>query len=232
MAKCIYQEGEKVGSCYFIMEAEPKVRENRSPERYAMFLCVCGNTFKSKISHVKDGKTTSCKCLQRKYTSLRRLTHGESYSTKRTVEYACWSSMKRRCYNPNVNGYDRYGGRGILVSEEWKDSFETFLADMGKKPSANHSIERINNDGNYCKGNCIWATKRQQLVNRHNMKDYSYNGVSKKICEWAEEYGIPRKALWKRLVVLNWDIERALTTQPTDNINYQWDLKSKNDISL
>ena len=91
--------------------------------------------------------------------------HGHAFAGRRSSEYRTWYAMKQRCTNPNVEHYDRYGGRGITVCERWANSFCNFLADMGLKPSRRHSIDRVNNDGNYEPGNCRWATQKEQANN-------------------------------------------------------------------
>src|ERR1035437_7538077 len=83
-----------------------------------------------------------------------------------TVEYKCWIGLKNRCLNPNNSAFKYYGAREIKVCDRWMNSYENFLADMGKKPSASHSIDRINNDGDYEPSNCRWATPIQQAANR------------------------------------------------------------------
>ncbi len=87
-------------------------------------------------------------------------------SLKKLVEYRAWQAMKNRCYNPNCEKYARWGGRGITVCERWLHSFANFYADMGQRPSAKHSLDRIDNDGNYEPGNCRWATSVEQNNNQ------------------------------------------------------------------
>ncbi len=93
--------------------------------------------------------------------------HGENLRGKMTPEYRAWQSMKQRCSNPRHRGYKNYGGRGIAVARVWLDSFQTFLASIGRRPTTGHSIDRIDNDGNYEPGNVRWATRSQQ---RQNMR--------------------------------------------------------------
>jgi len=95
--------------------------------------------------------------------------HGNCINGKRTTEYSCWSAMKQRCLNQNNKFYYNYGGRGISVCDRWKDSFENFLADMGKRPKGK-TLDRINNNENYEPSNCRWATRKEQSANRRNTK--------------------------------------------------------------
>ena len=91
--------------------------------------------------------------------------HGHA-GNRWTKEYAAWASMKARCHNPRSQGYARYGGRGITVCDRWRESFEAFLSDVGLAPSSKHSIDRIDNDGNYEPGNVRWATGTVQQFNK------------------------------------------------------------------
>ena len=112
-------------------------------------------------------------------------------------EYQSWVNMLYRCNNKKATGYEHYGGRGIRVCDEWLD-FEVFLQDMGARPS-DTSIDRIDVDGDYALGNCRWATRRQQALNRGNNHHISHKGVCKTVSEWAEDLGIKQNTLLYRI---------------------------------
>ena len=127
-----------------------------------------------------------------------------------TSEYRSWIMMKNRCLNKKINDYKNYGGRGIKVCKRWLNSFENFYKDVGKKPSKNHSIDRIDNDGNYCKENCKWSTKKEQQRNKRTNRMITYKGETRCLVEWSEKIGVEYNLLRYRLRRNNWDLEKVL----------------------
>ena len=128
----------------------------------------------------------------------------------RTKLYNTWQKILSRCLNQNDKVYKNYGGRGIKVCDRWADSFENFLKDMGKKPSAKHSIERIDNNGDYSPENCRWATPKEQTWNRRNTIYVDYNGKKIALPELAHQFNMKTSIVYKRLK-RGWDLKTALT---------------------
>jgi hypothetical protein len=126
--------------------------------------------------------------------------------------YRSWYSMRRRCYSPNTNGYARYGGAGIAVCDRWRESFESFLADVGARPEGT-TLDRINNDLGYEPGNVRWATLKEQGRNKRANRVVEWRGERRCLAEWAEITGIDFATLHTRMRT-GWDVERALTTRP------------------
>lgn len=125
--------------------------------------CECGKTVLVRTAHLRSGHTTSCGCTKPKKISDAKKTHGQN--TGNSPEYRAWANMQQRCKNPKNPRYGDWGGRGIKVCARW-NSFESFLADMGPKPSKALTIERRENDGPYSPDNCYWATQTQQNRNK------------------------------------------------------------------
>jgi hypothetical protein len=153
--------GRKFGRWAVIERAHTRLGKVR-------WLCRCecdrGSQWTVSATSLLRGTSRSCGCLRRRPAWNR--SHGESGHSFYSVEYNAWIAMKQRCFNSNYVAYARYGGRGIKVCDRWLDSFEAFLADMGRRPSDRRSLDRIDNSGDYEPANCRWATPVQQMRNR------------------------------------------------------------------
>lgn len=130
-------------------------------------------------------------------------------------ERAILANVIQRCHNARNTSFANYGGRGIQVCERWRESFEAFLADMGPRPSPDHSIERRDNDGSYSPENCVWATKIEQNRNTRQNVLLTINGRTQCRSAWAAEVGIRAHAIRDRMEKLGWPAERAVLT-PVD----------------
>lgn len=162
--------------------------------------CECGVISVKRGGALKSGRTKSCGCNQApKKTGRKPATPGRY----------CWQSMRQRCYYAKDPHFHNYGGRGIIVCEEWRQSFDTFIRDMGPRPTPLHTIERMDNDGPYCPDNCRWATDKEQSNNRRNNFRVTFRGITRTLTQWAEELGVKHGCLAYRL--RHWDLERAMT---------------------
>ena len=155
--------------------------------------CDCGGKKEADRYALLRGAIKSCGCLRP--------------GNKKKRAYSIWCSMKCRCDNKNEINYERYGERGISYAEEWS-TFDNFYADMGDPPSDIHSLDRIDNNRNYNKDNCRWATPKEQALNKRNNKLVTYNGETKPLKMFCDEYRLDYKLVWGRLKK-GWDIEQA-----------------------
>jgi hypothetical protein len=173
---------------------------------------VCGNVLSVLGTHLRNKNTQSCGCWQREAARKANTTHGRAGMAggKPTPTYKIWEGMRQRCLNPHNHKFRDYGGRGITICERWHD-FSLFLADMGERPSPQHSIDRWpNNNGNYEPGNCRWATRKEQMNNtRHNVI-LAYHDVALSLTQWAERIGIQPTCLLAR-IRRGWTVEQILT---------------------
>lgn len=177
--------------------------------KQALYKCQCGNLFLARPEMVKSENKTSCGC------KILKKKHGMTNSSC----YIAWRSMKARCYNQLTDNYKDHGGRGIKVCDRWLESFENFYEDMGPKPSEEkingrcvYSIDRIDNDGDYWKGNCKWADQKEQCRNRRDNVNIEWNGKNQCLAAWAEEMNMAASSLSRRINKSKWSIEKAMTT--------------------
>lgn len=173
----------------------------------AIWRCVCDCGCYANVStrNLRSGHTRSCGCLKGGLVQ-----HGETVTKEFSAEYIVWQSMRHRVvWKNNSKDHERYQGRGISCCERW-NSYENFLSDMGRRPSPKHSLDRIDNNGDYEPGNCRWATKKQQARNRRTNRVIEYNGIILCVAEWSEKLGLAQATINQRLT-LGWSAERALT---------------------
>lgn len=163
--------------------------------------CQCDNKTIKEIPKYQllSNHTRSCGCITQQLIVDKITKHG--YAKKKNVksEYSIYYSMKNRCYSKNNKQYKNYGGRGIKVCDRWLESFENFIKDMGDRPSNKHSIDRIDNNGNYCKENCRWTTKKEQANNNRRNLIITINGKTQNISQWCEELNLSRDSIYARL---------------------------------
>lgn len=158
--------------------------------------CSCGKTKNIPTSSLKSGNTLSCGCLRKEIVSQISKTHGDSGKCRL---YSIWHGIKNRCYNSNVKAYKNYGGRGIEMCDEWKDNYECFrewALENGYKDDL--TIDRIDNDGNYCPENCKWSTRHEQCNNMRSNVLITYNGETHTATEWSKITGIKSSVLTRR----------------------------------
>lgn len=177
-------------------------------KKYYLCKCTCGNEKVILRSNLLAGYTKSCGCLQKERTSqARKLPDGYRHL------HSVFESMKSRCYDKNNNRYARYGARGITICDEWlndKDVFCRWALENGYAQGL--TIDRIDNNGNYCPENCRWSTPKEQMLNFSNNVPITYNGETKTITQWADSLNMNRTTLHNRLRYYHWSVEKALTT--------------------
>lgn len=193
--------GQRFGRLTVIMRAE-----NIGKKTAWLCQCDCGNTKIVSGSNLHGKQVMSCGCLGEEVRAVNcesRQTHGQSY----TRLYTIWIGMKQRCFYKKHKHFKRYGGRGITVCDEWKDSFESFYKwAMENGYSDELTIDRIDVNGNYCPENCRWATYKEQNNNTSSSHFLTYNGETKTVAEWSEIVGIPKSTIFNR-------IKRGLPTE-------------------
>jgi len=156
-------------------------------------VCACGTKRVVRSSSLKLGVSQSCGCLAAEIASKLHSIHNMGG----TRTHQIWRNMIDRCHNPNAQAFHRYGGRGIKVCKKWRESFTSFLDDMGEKP-AGLTLERRNNNGDYSPKNCFWADRKTQAGNRSNSLILVLDGISASLHSHAKRTGISYHALYKR----------------------------------
>ena len=202
MAQKIDLTGNRYGRLV-VLGRSPRRSEKDFHSQWAC-RCDCGNVVAVQSTNLQSGHTKSCGC----YKKDRSTAHGRSGERL----YEIYFKIKTRCYNPKDKHYDNYGGRGIVMCDEWGNDFQSFYNWAVENGYSDElSIDRINGNGNYEPSNCRWATKKEQQNNTRRNRFFTLNGKTKTVAEWADETGINYNTLRARLCRYGWSAERALT---------------------
>ncbi len=207
MSKRIDLTGEKFDRLKVISY----VGTNKNGQALWQCECKCGKKIVTKGKYLRNGDTKSCGCLVKEVASKRMNERNTKHGKRNTRLYAIWHGMKQRTQEKTNKAYEKYGGRGIKLCEEWNDfnKFEKWALENGYMHSL--TLDRKDNDGDYCPQNCRWTTYKTQANNRSNNVVIEYNGETKTVSQWAEEKGLRSDTLRSRLN-RGWDITNALET--------------------
>ena len=205
MGKFIDLTGQKFSRLTVLQRAE----NNKHGQVMWLCQCECGNVVVVRAHHLKDGHTSSCGCFQKEQATA-RVAKAHKHKMTGTRLYNIWANMKQRCLNPKDNRFNDYGGRGIMVCDEWliADNFISWALKNGYND--NLTIERIDNNKGYSPDNCRWATNDEQAHNKRNNHLLTFQGKTQNVTQWANELKINRDSLHTR-IQRGWTAERALT---------------------
>jgi hypothetical protein len=195
---------------YLTVISLDRIEPNKNSMVYWNCKCKCGKDFIAPTKTLRNGNTQSCGCYQIERAKEANTIHG--CASRRNGEhhlYLVWANMKARCEQPNNNRYYRYGARGIIVEPPWQD-FPTFFADMNPTYKPGLTLDRKNNDKNYCKDNCKWSTRAEQARNTSTNRYLTFNGKTMILKDWAKELGVTHSTICLRLKA-GWSIADALT---------------------
>lgn len=174
-------------------------RDNReSRKTYFMCRCDCGNMKSVRADSLKAGLIRSCGCMKKEQDRT-NLTANHSHKMSGTRLYGIWQGIKKRCYNPHDARYDRYGGRGIKVCDEWRQDFSAFYGwAIQNGYDETLTIDRIDNDGDYCPENCRWSNQQEQARNRSSNIRITIGNATKTLTEWCEIFQVDSNVVLSR----------------------------------
>ena len=194
MANKVDLTGKRFGRLVVLEQAEYHIDKKGRKIRMWKCKCDCGNETIVRHGGLQSGTTTSCGCFHKEIVGSLNRTHGLSANCGRL--YPLWKSIKYRCYNINSKDYDRYGGRGIVMCDEWVNDFQSFYDwAIANGYTEGLTIERKDVNGNYCPENCCWIPKSEQPKNRRNSHFITYKGETKTLSEWSKELHIDRETV-------------------------------------
>lgn len=188
------QEAALIGQVFSRLTVMGRAKNNYSGRRRWLCKCECGVEKEFDEVAFRYNGTKSCGCLRNEM----RIKHGHRFSSRSTAEYSSWCNMHLRVKDSKNPGFKNYGGRGIKICQRW-EKFENFLEDMGPRPTAKHSIDRVDNNKDYCPENCRWATRSEQNRNTRQNHYLSYGGETKCLADWCNSLGLSKSAVGQRL---------------------------------
>lgn len=197
--------GKRFGSLSVIERTKTVKERDRSYAHFWRCRCDCGAELEINHRYLTRGSKRSCGCDE----LPSQLKHGGTRNYQRSAEYRTWAAMLERCNSPSSASYKNYGAIGRVVCERW-NQFSAFIEDMGRRPTAGHTLERIDNEKGYSPENCKWATRKEQMRNVRYNVHLTLDGRTQCVAAWAEELGLSAMKIYKRLY-RGWSQERALT---------------------
>jgi hypothetical protein len=204
--KALDLTGQKFG----LLTAIERVERTASGKTRWRCRCDCGQDVIVQRDNLRSGHTRACGCRQGASGRALWTTHGMARTGPRMPEYQCWGNMKRRCLDPKNKAFKNYGARGIRICQDWLQDFHKFLADVGPRPTAQHTLDRVRNDGHYEPGNVRWATHTEQSNNTRRNRLLTHNGQTKTAAEWGHTLSIKNGTIRRRLGA-GWSVHDALT---------------------
>ena len=187
---------------------------SKNGNRHWEFLCECGQTKVIALRDVRNGHTRSCGCL---FIEMLKSRKKENPPSKHPL-YGIWTHMISRCHKESCKDYYKYGARGIRVCERWLHSFWDFVSDMGDRPSKDHSIDRIDNDGDYAPENCRWADHFTQANNKRSNRNLTYKGKTQSLACHCHEHNLNYYRVKARLQ-LGWTVEQAFENEKRQGVH-------------
>lgn len=179
--------------------------------RWVLCRCECGVYRHVLRNDLTRGKSTNCGCRATRVRAEAAKRANTTHGMEKSGEYRIWIDMRRRCHSPQRPDYSNYGGRGIVVCEEWRNDFGKFFSDMGKRPDG-HTLDRIDNSGNYGPENCRWVPRKQQDRNKRTNRIIEVHGEQMTVADAADRFEVNYYTLYRRIVNLKWTPERAVST--------------------
>lgn len=214
----LMQRRDLTGQRFNMLTALSATRASKSGHMHWLFRCDCGVVKELPASRVTRGSSKSCGCSRITLIAKAKTTHGYWKNGVSAPEYSAWCLARNRCHNEGSHAFKDYGARGITMCDRWRfgekdqTGFECFISDMGDKPSAHYSLDRIDNSKGYSPDNCRWATRSQQQRNTRRTRIVAYRGEQISVAEAVQRAGsvIPYDAVLERLN-RGWSVEDAVS---------------------